>query len=138
MKNWNETLKASGKTQVELSTTTTGNRKERIPPCGKDRALLKELYERSEELPLARNCLGLGEALELAILPFPAALVGSIFISEIFFTFFSWTCLDKEIRNHNHEIKYDSFGIEHHPDQELSTSMTEARWVMQKRNIFIY
>ena len=77
---------------IGLSTTTCGNRNKGMPPGGNEISLLRQLTDLSGHPPFARNVLGLLKLLELARLPFPTAFEGSTFISEIFFTFFSWTC----------------------------------------------
>jgi hypothetical protein len=59
-------------------------------------SLLRELKD--EHPPFARCVLGLLKLLELATLPIPTVFEGSTFISEIFFTFFSWTCSTNQIQ----------------------------------------
>lgn len=73
-------------------TTTTGKRRDEIPPGGNERSLFNELGILSGYPPFTRYDWELLETLELATEPFPAALEGSIFMSVIFLTFFSWTC----------------------------------------------
>lgn len=72
-----------------LCTTTTGKRSDGMPPGGKEKSLFKRLFELSGHSPLGRYDLAELELLELAMLPFPKAFEGSIFMSEIFLTFFS-------------------------------------------------
>lgn len=74
-----------------MSTTTTGKRSDEIPPGGNDNSSLEKDKDVSEHPPFARYKLGLEETLELEILPFPLLFGRSVFISEIFLTFFSWT-----------------------------------------------
>lgn len=88
-----EKNKLEKRIQLEgLNTTTKGNLSEGMPPGGKEKSLLRKLYDLSEDPPFGRCSLELLELLELATEPFPTAFEGSIFMSEIFFTFFSWTC----------------------------------------------
>jgi hypothetical protein len=88
-KNITNSQKEKEKKWNGLSTTTTGKRNDGKPPGGMLKSLLGKSYLPP---PFARYCLPILELLELAMLPFPIALEGSTFISEIFFTFFSWTC----------------------------------------------
>lgn len=75
--------------KLKFSTTTKGKRSDEIPPDGNDNSLLEKDKDVSEHPPFARYRFGLEETLELAILPFPLLFTTSVFISEIFLTFFS-------------------------------------------------
>lgn len=78
----------SNTTELKLSTTTTGKRSDEIPPGGKEKSSLVEEKAVSEYPPFARYEFK-PETLELATPPFPLLLRGSVFISDIFFIFFS-------------------------------------------------
>lgn len=81
-----------------LSTTTMGRRSDGSLPGGNDNSLLRWLYGLSEHPPFGRYPPG-QFTLELAMLPFCSAIEASTFISEIFLTFLSCTCMDPKAIN---------------------------------------